>query len=261
MKNKHLLLPIPLIAIIFCVLSLSCSTQKQVVQEPTPLKTVSYNYDPKTTEPAGSVGIGMILISPNFEQNTFRYYNARPFSEFKKSLQSDLEEMITARGFSFRGPFNGYDEITYNDKKSTDMVIEVEILPNLQQLTPKPWNVHSQYHYVYGGQSYNTYTYSYEGQLSLSGKIKITFSEIMSHEKIYIRNVEIPEKVFDVVGENKYSDHEYLPLGDPGIYNPLVTALEEVYKASMEKTWAFFDPEEIKSWLPQLKELREKKRY
>ena len=83
----------------------------------------------------------------------------------------------------------------------------------------------------------------------------------MSHEKISIRNVEITPSEFDVKTEKRYSDSQNLPIRDPGIYNPLVTALEEIYSSALTKTWGFFDPEEIKSWMPQIKELREKKRY
>jgi hypothetical protein len=240
---------------------MASATQKTATTLETQLKTVNFNYDPKTTVTAGSAGIGMVLVSPAFEQKVFRYFNERPFTDFKKSLENDLQEMITSRGFTFRGPFNGYDEITYIDKKATDIVIEVEIIPSLQFLSNSPWKSESHYNFRPYGASYYTYTYSYESKWSLSGKIKITFSEILSHEKINIRNIEINEVVFDVKSEKKYSDNNYIPLRDAGIFNPLVTALEEIYSSSLAKTWNFFDPEEIKSWMPQIKELREKKRY
>lgn len=260
MKNKHLLSAFSLL--VFSLLLVASATQKTTIEKTeTQLKTVNFNFEPKSQAESGSAGIGIILISPSFETKVFPYFSQRPFTDFKKSLEGDLEEMITARGFTFRGPFGGYDEITYTDKKTSDIVIEVEIIPNIQSLTSSPWKVTKKYNYdPLGGSTYDYY-YSYEGKLSLTGKIKITFSEILSHEKINIRNIEIPETTFDVKTEKKYSDNNTLPIRDPGVYNPLVTALEEIYDVALTKTWRFFDQEEIKSWMPQIKELREKKRY
>ena len=251
MKHKQNLTPV-----FVCILFFNgCAFQKKAQ---TPLKTVNFNYAPIKSDSSGAAKIGIILISPSFDRKGFTYFSQRPFTDFKKSLEGDLEEMITSRGFTFRGPFNGYDEITYSDKKATQIVIEVEINPSLQSLTAKPWIAHRHFHYQPYGQSYNTYTYSFEGRLSLSGTIKLTFSEVMSHEKINIRNVSINNVEFDVKTEDRYDDKDYLPVRDPGFYNPLVTAMEEVYGSVLQKTWGFFDPAEITSWIPQIEELRDR---
>ncbi|MFT5725637.1 MAG: hypothetical protein ACI9JN_002763 [Bacteroidia bacterium] len=237
----------------------SCATQRSVI---TPLQTVNFNYAPTTSSEAGSAGIGIILITPNFEKKTFSYYNHRPFTDFRKSLEGDLEEIITSRGFTFRGPFDGYDEITYSDKTQTDLVVEVEIHPSVQSLSPNPWVKHKKYNYSpVSGQAYWTYSYSYESTLSVTGKIKITFSEVLSHEKISIKNIDLGTVTCVTKSEGRYRSDAIIPVKDPGIFNPLVTALESVYKTALDKTWNQFDPEELKSWEEQIKELRERKKF
>lgn len=258
MKNKNLLL-LNLVSL-FLFTTLGCTMQKPVSDVDSVLKTASFNYSPKSTEPAGFAQIGIILISPSFDK-IFEHGVKSPFTDFRSSIGGDLEEIITARGFTFRGPYNGYDEITYSDKLATDLVVEVEITPELKYVSSSPWKTKRHYHYSPYG-AYYTYSYYLDSDISLTGKVKITFSEIMTHEKISIKNVEIASSVFHVSTTNSYKETRFSStLSDVGVYNPLVTALNEAYQSILDKAWGFFDPLELKSWKPQIKELREQKRY
>lgn len=240
----------------------ACYTQSAVQSTDNQLENVNFNHSPKNQASPDSVDMGIILISLDFSKRTFKYYGYRPFTDFKHSLQGDIEEIITSRGYTFRGPYAGYDEITYSDKLSTDLVVEIEMSPVIQSLTPEPWIEHRKLKYNgYTGTWGYIYSYDYLARLSVSGKIKITFSEIMSHEKISIKNVEITETIFDVASVNRFKSSNTIPIKDPGLYNPLVKALEQVYQSALDKTWDFFDPMELKSWKPQIKELKERKRY
>ncbi|MEO6520605.1 MAG: hypothetical protein ABIN91_02935 [Mucilaginibacter sp.] len=48
---------------------------------------------------------------------------------------------------------------------------------------------------------------------------------------------------------------------DPNVYNAFGLALQEQYKAITQKIDAHFDPQEIASLKPQIKELKSKKGY
>lgn len=42
-------------------------------------------------------------------------------------MGNDFEKLLTAKGFTIRGPFRSRDEMVYNDKRNSDFVLQVEI--------------------------------------------------------------------------------------------------------------------------------------
>jgi hypothetical protein len=75
-----------------------------------------------------------------------------------------------------------------------------------------------------------------------------------------VKNVDLPVQNVHVKTTLRY-DQLKLSFKDPGVYNPLIEAMEALYNTPFDKMWNFFDLEEVQSWKPQIEELREKKRF
>ncbi len=231
-----------------------CSLTKQAPV--TNKQTFTFDYTPKESAKPGSAGMLIALVKPYYA-TAFSSGGTELFKRFKEALGGDIEELILAKGFTMKGPYTAFDEMIFDDKKRTDVAIQIEIVPEFSSREGR-W----QEHISLLGASYNSYTYS--GKASLIGKINLTGVEPLTNERIWSKSVSIPN-VENVQIETtvKYSrplnGNEILQ--DPGVYNAVGKALQEQYLGIMEKIAAHFDAEEFGSLRPQIKELKSKKGY
>jgi hypothetical protein len=156
-----------------------------------------------------------------------------------------------------KGPYQSHDEMIFEDKKRTDILIQIEIAPQFAAFEGG-WKTNVSIL----GSAYSTYTYN--AKVSLIGKINLSGSEPLTNEKIWSKSVLIPAvENIELKSSNRYS----APVAwnevrnDPGIYNALGTALQAQYAGIMEKVAAHFNVEEFASLKGQIKELKAKKGY
>ena len=232
----------------------SCFTQKQatiVTKE-----TFTFDYSPKMTATPGSAGMVLAFMKPYYALD-FTASSGELFQNFQSSLGNDIEEQIIAKGFSMKGPFQSYDELVFDDKKSTDMVIQIEISPKYTAAEGY-WSSHL----AFTGRAYTTYSYS--GKVSIVGKINLSGIEPLTNEKIWAKSVSIPNiENIPISTSQNYARilNDYELIQDPGVYNALGKALRAQYAGIMEKIAAHFNVEEFNSLKPQIKELKAKKGY
>lgn len=218
-------------------------------------QTYTFDYVPKETVKQGSTSFVVGLVKPYYA-TAFLSGNTELFRNFKKAIGDDVEELTIAKGFTIKGPYDALDEMIFEDKKRTDMLIQVEMTPTFTAVEGQ-WR--SSFTPIV-----NTYSYSYSGKASLVGKITLTGIEPLTNEKIWVKSVLIPNvENIPVATSKRYGRilNEFEILEDPGVYNSLGIALQQQYQGIMEKINAHFNSEEFNSLKSQIKELKAKKGF
>src|SRR3990172_3807104 len=101
--------------LVFSLLSLLLLSCGGLNVATTSLEVPDFDFSPSSPVAPGSAGIKIALIDPVYSGN-FTYSSLSPFKEFRKSMGNDFEEILTARGYILKGPFEAYDLMTYSDK-------------------------------------------------------------------------------------------------------------------------------------------------
>jgi hypothetical protein len=245
---KHIL-KLLIVAVTFA----SCSATKQVAVAK---QTFTFDYAPKTSNKPGSVGMVQAFVKPYYAQD-FTSGSTELFKNFKSAIGNDIEELIIAKGFTMKGPYQSLDEMVFEDKKRTDIVIQIEIVPDFTAVEGN-WQSHNA---ILGA---NFTSYSYTGKASLVGKINLTGVEPLTNEKIWSKSVSIPNvENVEIKTSGKYNrplqGDEILQ--DPAVYNAIGKALQEQYTGILAKIEAHFSPEEFGALKNQIKELKSKKGF
>ncbi len=237
---------------VLCMISLAgCFTAKPVASK----ETFTFDYIPKGGSQSGSANMLCAFVKPVYAPD-FTSGSGELFRSFQAALGDDIEELIISKGFTMKGPYVGFDEMIFEDKKRTEVLIQIEIAPR--------FTAHE------GGwrQSFPNFTgnapYSYSGKVSLVGKINLSGTEPLTNQKIWSKSVLIPN-VEDILIQttNKYDRvlTNFELINDPGVYNVLGKALMRQYTGIMEKIAAHFSVEEFQTLKGQIKELKSKKGY
>jgi len=238
-----------LILIVVALLYVGCGGLKAAE---TPLVVPDFDFSPPSPVAPGSAGIKIGLIEPIYSGN-FAYSNVSPFNQFRKSMGNDFEEILTARGYILKGPYEAYDLMTYSDKTECELGLDIEIDLNIVQ-TSGGWEHHEPGLYGIGG---NYYTYA--GTLNLSGKISISIIETFTRQKLIVKSVPVPQENITVATEGTYKlGSSGIPLNDPGVHNPIAYSLSSFYKTTMKRGWDMLAKEDLEHVIMQVPEIREK---
>jgi hypothetical protein len=248
------------VLVLSIILLAGCSASKQATTPTVTKQTFTFDYTPKESAKLGSASMVLAFIKPGYLSN-FSYSSNELFQRFKTGLTGDIEELIIAKGFTLKGPYEGRDEMVFEDKKRIDIAIVIEIDPAFTSVEGE-WK--SQYHMNLLNASNSYYTYSYTGKVSLTGKINISGVEPLTGEKIWSKSVSIPNvENIQIATQNTYTgkQSDIQLINDPAVYNALGKALQSQYAGIMDKIAAHFNVEELKSLQGQIKELKSKKGF
>ena len=242
----------------FVFLAFGCFTPQQA-SVPQAKQTFTFDYMPKQTAKAGSVGLVLAFLKPYYSPGFHESASNELFKSFQSALSNDIEELIIGKGFNMKGPYQAFDEMIFEDKKRTDIAIQIEISP---QFTAAQGDWKSKLNFALVGGSYTTWTYS--GKVSLVGKINLSGVEPLTKEKIWSKSVSIPNvENIAIETSNRYErpldEHEIYQ--DPGVYNAIGKALNMQYAGIMDKVAAHFNAEEFRTLKSQIKELKSKKGF
>ncbi|MBK7806975.1 MAG: hypothetical protein IPJ51_11805 [Saprospiraceae bacterium] len=240
------------VAVIFLLSLMGCITAKKITST---LIIPDYDFSPPSSVASGSAGIKVGLIEPNYDGN-FIYSNKSPFGQFRKSMGSDFEEILTSRGFTIKGPFEAYDLMTYSDKTECELGLDINIDLNIIE-TSGGWDHIPPQTNPYAMRRGN---YSrYGGTLNLSGKITIAVIETFTRQKLLVKSIPVPQENIVVQAEADYNFNSIgVPLEDPGVHNPIAAALSNFYKSTMKRGYDMLSKEELAHVQTQVAEIREK---
>jgi len=242
----------------FLVLTLIISGCVQPTTKP---RTVSeympkFDFTPPSYAPANSADVTFALVSPAYQGNQ-KWMSVPPFNLIPKNMSKDFEELLIAKGFTIKGPFRNYEEMTYHDKKNSDLILvpDLEIGLNFSQLqviTKQPPLLSLR----------TTPTYSLGGNVIISGRVSLNVLESLTGEKMWTKSVDIPSTTVYIEGEKEYNQPvRQIDFSDKGIFVPIAKKIKKIYDEIMKTSWKYLDPEEMSTVKKESLEIRKKKVY
>ena len=264
MKN-WLKISLSLLVVIVYAAMVSSSAKKKVatasVQPPTFI-VPSYTYTPPAHTNISGNDLKILVVEPKYNDK-FKYADYRIFNDFKKFMSSDISESLTTKGYLVRGPFENYEGAMYTDKTESDLLLNLELDFDLndQNINWKGTEI-----LVSGRKKTAVYTniYKLDGYFTLSGKLNISISEPITKEKIWVKNVQLKQRVIRIASKNDYKNLRDYSLAfetEPSFANPFIPTLKDYYKEILDIAWASLDPNELATLKKYVKEIREKKKY
>lgn len=100
----------------------------------------------------------------------------------------------------------------------------------------------------------NNTEYGYDGTVSLIGKINLIGIEPLSHEKIWLKSVDIPSIQNIQIHTSPHLQVNAVDinfLNDPNVYNALGAALQQQYHGILQQIDIYLDPREFRDLAPQ----------
>ena len=173
----------------FCILALSCCIVMIGcgVAPSIPLverETIVFEYAPTEMAVPGSANVTFAVVDTQVNiGNSTAGTGGSLFNDFASSMTKDFMEILTARGFGVRGPFNTYDEMTFPDKKDSDLILTAtfEINPDVSRV---PLLIDTDG----AGFSLNPF---FETVVTVKGRIDFILSESLTNEKMWTKSVPI----------------------------------------------------------------------
>ena len=228
------------IVVSILVIVASCTP---VVPE-SPRAVITFDYNPRTAAP-GSADVVFAVVGVEIDTPVGL------FEDFAHNMANDFGEILTARGFSVKGPFQQYDRMTYSDKEGSDLVLtaEVEFISDETQL------------------SYSTFG-KVNGPLTVSCHINLVAYESVTNNRLWTKSVAITPIRVEIVSRKAYPHGATLHGGS--ILHPLLThenqvhtalgrALEAQYTEIMNRIYGYLEPEEMVAVAQAAHKLRERK--
>ena len=211
-----------------------------------------FDFSPPSRTNVGATSITIALVKPRFVGDNPEYFVA-PFNEMSASMANDFEELLTAKGFTIRGPFGSRDEMVYNDKQNSSFAFEVNI-----DLNPQ-YNQHTKLDAGLGTLIPPSYKTS--GEITLAGSLILTASSPQYGEKIWKKNIALDRSTFTYVGSIKWSQVPTMAdelKQDNEVYNTLARELEKFYAKALALAWQQIEAAEMKSVADQAKKADKK---
>jgi hypothetical protein len=241
------ILPLLLLPVALLCCALPKQTSSGVQRLP-----AKFDYAPLLRTPAGSANITIALVKPRFVGESPEYYTP-PFNEMASSMAADFEELLSAKGFTIRGPFGSRDEMVYNDKVNSGLALEVAI-----DLQPQ---YNRKYKYDPGLGVLKAAHYRITGEITLGGNLLLTASSPQYGEKIWKKAIALERTTFTYTGSLKWNGVPSMAdelQQDNEVYNLLARELEKYYGKALTLAWQQIDAAEMKTVAEQARKADKK---
>jgi len=238
-----------LCVIVFATLIYSCTAGLKQDNPPPSLKPASFDYKPPTEGITKSNDITFAILNPHYVES-FTERNVDPYKIFADNMGKDFVEMLTARGYSYKGPFSNVDQMVYNEKKTTDLLIEPEIDLQftgnylMQKKGIKLLSLES-----------GSIEYYADGDMTVSGKLNLIFSEPFTKTKIWVKSIQIEPVTFKLKSYYSYYTPN-IPVNDPLVWNTMVDNLMVIYNNTLSTAWKHLEPEELSQKKDEANEIK-----
>lgn len=229
------------------------------VKAETTTYVANFNYTPDSQKPPGSAGVTFAVAKVVYKYqpaSKITWFNFPQLVNLPNAIRRDVSEILAARGFSVRGPFDSYDLIPYPDKKTIDLYLTPTI--ELSIATPKE---------AYSMQDI---------KIEVTGRIILELREIVTKELMWVKSIPltkydfsfVPGAIkwkgltdnFDVFNKKIKKSIASLEFGTVNM-NDLAKGLEKQYPDIMATINKLIDPEEMRIIKKQCQELKSKRGY
>lgn len=211
-----------------------------------PVYVPRFDYSPPSAVAPGSAAVVFAVVMPQHARGAASGYvmgqnaltSATPFTRFSSSLGSDFQELLTARGYGVRGPYDTYEGMTYPDRQTSDLVLT----PNLEVLVETKNLRQEMSVNILGPDSY-----WWTGVVAISGRVALSVNESLSNERMWVRSIEVPaaDSPFTSAKYREGAVPPTVPVSDAGLTEALGKALDGIYPRILETAWNYLDPQEM----------------
>jgi hypothetical protein len=243
-----------------CVIFIDCVTIPSWAQE-NDKYVANFDYTPASQGTSGSAGVTFTLIKAAYKGDPRLPWITFPqFANLDTAIGQDLPELLTAKGFSVRGPLDSYDLIPYSEKKDIDLLL----VPTMELLiTLKDSKAEKEPSWGSGPPFFNL-----TGNADVSGKLNLELREIVTRELMWTKNIPFTYTFPYSVRISGYIDesHYYvegsrIPFNYALIMDDVAKGMEKEYPNLMATVYKLLDPEEMRIIKKQAQELKSKKGY
>jgi hypothetical protein len=254
-------------AYLICVVPLSmdmgCTPVKNTTATIPPIQRIpaKFDFSPPSRSQVGVTNITIAIVKPTYIGKNPEYYIA-PFNEMAVSMGNDFEELLTAKGFTMRGPFGSRDEMVYNDKVNSSFVLEIGIELNPQYNTKYHTSTKTNWGALLNkNASASISSISTSGEITISGNLVINAKSAQYGELIWKKNIALQPSSFTYDGSISWATNPTIAEEinkDNQVYNTLSSELQNFYMKSLNLAWQQIDPLEMKSVAEQAKKADKK---
>jgi hypothetical protein len=231
--------------LVLLLLLSGCFASKQATTEAR--RPAKFDFAPPSTTKVGETGITIALINPSYIHANAEYLS-EPFSTMASNMGTDFKELLTAKGFTLRGPYDSRGKMTFTDKTSSDFAIVISI--DLQPTWAR------RYKYDAGMGVLIAPSYKMNGDGMLGGRLVISAESPRYGELLWTKSIDLDKSKFSYQGAIKWdavpSIARELEL-DNVFYNNLCKELEKFYAQAMNLTWEQIDANEMRTIAAQAK--------
>jgi hypothetical protein len=233
---------------------------QQAAQQREPAYLANFEYTRTSQAAPNAAGVTFAVGNVFYKSNSKTPWFTWPqFANLDAAIKQDLTELLAAKGFAVRGPFDSYDLIPYSDKKAIDLYLvstfEVSVIGSKE-----------------------VYTLD-DIKFEVTGKIVIQLKEIVTDELMWsktipLRKFESPSGFSNFVSVTWQNKDTYKYINDPSIkkaiesvelgtggQNEVARGIEKQYPELMATISRLINPEEMEIIKKQCRELKSKKGY
>ena len=237
-----------LLSVIYIGCATTPSSQQEAVTSEEIVKYVAnFDYTPASQAAPNSAGITFAVGKTTYKSDTKVPWIAFPqFDNLDKTIEQDLSKLLTAKGFSVRGPFDSYDLIPFSDKQAVDLYLsptmELSVILEDQRIDTV---IESNFALLYA-----------TANVKIRGKINLELREIVTRELMWTKNIpltkfEFPYRARTYPGHPSY-DYKI-------IMNDVAKGIEQQYPNLMTAIYKSLAPKEMRIIKKQCQELKNKK--
>jgi hypothetical protein len=241
----------------------ACTSSKPTNTALPPVQRIParFDYSPPSRSQVASTGITIAIVRPTYVGKNPEYYVA-PFNEMAVSMGNDFEEMLTAKGFTVRGPFGSRDLMVYNDKVNSSFILEIGIDINPQYNRKYTSTTKTNWGSLFNkNESAATTSYKMNGEITLAGNLVINAKSAQYGELIWKKNIALEPSSFTYAGYLTWNDVPTMAEElnqDNKVYNAVSQQLEKFYTQALGLAWQQIDPAEMKMVAEQAKQADKK---
>jgi len=296
MKNPHTLpsLHVHAFFALVAVFILACAEVQHVREVPHAELPQSawgdqykYTYNSQATEAgAASEQVTIAVVNPDYrvEDSALRLEIYRPVGRgFSASMGVDIDKVLISKGMTTKGPYPDLAEITYSDKKASDLTLAPMVFLSVQakyvggRLLTNGEKSQPGVPIFMGEYEPGKVWFVKDVEIVVSGWFVFAMQEPLSAEKMWLKRIELedykavcmecyagqPNQVFNVQTGQWYQDG-WLPsttiIRDQKP-DAVANGLKRAYPVLLDKLLTYIDVEELKELKKKTAEIRELKRY
>jgi len=197
------------------------------VEPELPRAIITFDYSPPEMMP-GSANLTFAVVGAEIVGGR-RGTPIPLFKTFASNMTKDFSEILTARGFSVKGPFQDYDIMTYTDKEGTDLILtaEVEFSSDTTQIRPSSIG-------------------RLNGSIIVSCHVNLVAYESLTRNRLWTKSVAITPITVELISRNVYPNGASLAtllVNENKFHNDVGRALESQYTEIMNRIYGYIEPE------------------